>query len=427
MSTSDTFHAHVIGIPHIPSITEVNVRTGPALSRKLIFRVPVGTRNLQIAEVQEDAEQRHLNGKVFQWFRVLFSEGRTGWIRDDLINLTGNGSEFGYIHVRQETLAFNLHRTDVIEQPKPAEDSAEDGVGEAMTPDDVRRTEEHLAVDVTEESAQTAVPQPAIAECRAIGGVNMRSGPGTNHRVVGRFLHNECGDILEAADSQSGDPLKWVRLRYQGREDIWVRLDFLRLRGAFSRFGIAFEDMYPSPAPQSHWVRDFDPEGRFLPWPHDGWDKAGTTGAPILGGPQGGLVVQTAHCQFCGPNSVSVEEKGLRVGSSQVFVPGWNFGYGHYVIVRYDHDKLPPSTQNRLASMGRAGHHLFAMYAHLHSIMVQTGQPLSPNQQIGTMGNSGNSTGTHLHLEVRSGANAQFVHWANLRSGLLTPAILFLR
>jgi murein DD-endopeptidase MepM/ murein hydrolase activator NlpD len=42
-------------------------------------------------------------------------------------------------------------------------------------------------------------------------------------------------------------------------------------------------------------------------------------------------------------------------------------------------------------------------YAHLDSISVQDGQPVSKNTQIGTVGDSGNAKGrgTHLHFEVR--------------------------
>jgi len=40
-------------------------------------------------------------------------------------------------------------------------------------------------------------------------------------------------------------------------------------------------------------------------------------------------------------------------------------------------------------------------YGHLLSISVQSGQAVFPGQQIGTMGNSGRSSGVHLHYEFR--------------------------
>lgn len=44
-------------------------------------------------------------------------------------------------------------------------------------------------------------------------------------------------------------------------------------------------------------------------------------------------------------------------------------------------------------------------YAHLKAILVKKGERVVKDQQLGVMGSTGNSTGPHLHYEIRKGAN----------------------
>ncbi len=60
----------------------------------------------------------------------------------------------------------------------------------------------------------------------------------------------------------------------------------------------------------------------------------------------------------------------------------WNTGYGNYIII--DH-----------------GNGFSTLYAHLSSVFVRSGENVTRGEQIGLVGNTGHSTGPHLHFEIR--------------------------
>lgn len=81
-----------------------------------------------------------------------------------------------------------------------------------------------------------------------------------------------------------------------------------------------------------------------------------------------------------GRNTPSV--KAAKGGKVVIARSGWNGGYGNYVKI--DH-----------------GNGLETRYAHLSKISVKEGQYVSAGTVIGNVGTTGNSTGNHLHFEVR--------------------------
>ncbi len=99
-----------------------------------------------------------------------------------------------------------------------------------------------------------------------------------------------------------------------------------------------------------------DPFGRGVRG-HEGQDMAGAYGSPIYATADG-----------------------------VVFQAGWASGYGRLVKIRHAHG-------------------FETRYGHLAQVRVEVGQKVSRGDRIGDMGNSGRSTGTHLHYEVRIGGS----------------------
>ncbi len=65
----------------------------------------------------------------------------------------------------------------------------------------------------------------------------------------------------------------------------------------------------------------------------------------------------------------------------------WTSGYGRMITIQHEFG-------------------IETRYAHLSAFKVQKGQRVSRGDRIGDMGNSGNSTGSHLHYEIRVGGKA---------------------
>lgn len=102
--------ARVRGLPNIPSITEINVRSGASTDNELVFKVPVGMSGQRILEAQTDSGDKNLDGKVYEWFKIQFDGGAVGWIRDDLLEIEGDCTAFGYPDLSELTFAFQLVR-----------------------------------------------------------------------------------------------------------------------------------------------------------------------------------------------------------------------------------------------------------------------------------------------------------------------------
>ncbi len=107
-------------------------------------------------------------------------------------------------------------------------------------------------------------------------------------------------------------------------------------------------------APLAHYRRTQGLHG------YNGVDLAEFLGAPVMAAAEGDIIVS-------------------REG-------GYNGGYGNYVVIQHDN-----GTQT--------------LYGHLESTTVSVGMHVGQGATIGYLGNTGRSTGPHLHFEVRGARN----------------------
>ncbi|MBL8164833.1 MAG: chitosanase [Anaerolineae bacterium] len=122
------FQVIIRGITENPSITEINVRSGPNTAYGLLFKAAVGMSGLPVLEVRSDEQNANFQGKVYQWLRVAFPNGQAGWVRDDLVDILGDGSRFGYGIVQRPVLGFSVVRDTSIGVLAPGQHIAPVGV-----------------------------------------------------------------------------------------------------------------------------------------------------------------------------------------------------------------------------------------------------------------------------------------------------------
>jgi len=76
----------------------------------------------------------------------------------------------------------------------------------------------------------------------------------------------------------------------------------------------------------------------------------------------------------------------VATADGQVVAAEFTYDYGNYIIIRHKHG-------------------YYTRYAHLQQFRVRVGQRVQQNEVIGYIGNTGISTGAHLHYEVHVGSD----------------------
>ncbi|MFE6165758.1 transglycosylase family protein [Streptomyces sp. NPDC056486] len=110
--------------------------------------------------------------------------------------------------------------------------------------------------------------------------------------------------------------------------------------------------------------------------------------APVAASPStpyraaGGSWSKGYHTGVDFPVATGTSVKSVAAGT--VVSAGWGGSYGYEVVIRHADGK-------------------YSQYGHLSALTVKAGQKVGAGQRIARSGSTGNSTGPHLHFEVRTG------------------------
>jgi murein DD-endopeptidase MepM/ murein hydrolase activator NlpD len=156
-------------------------------------------------------------------------------------------------------------------------------------------------------------------------------------------------------------PIPGTKLMVPGGEkplDIWSYQPN-SVQGQVSAAGEFYQGAVPVLGTYSFiWPTSYTRITQYYWWAHRGLDIGAPTGAPVYASDSGTVVFS-----------------------------GWNtWGYGNLIVINH-------------------GNGFETYYAHLSSIYVGNGQYVYQGMQIGEVGNTGNSSGSHLHFEIRFGPN----------------------
>jgi murein DD-endopeptidase MepM/ murein hydrolase activator NlpD len=184
-------------------------------------------------------------------------------------------------------------------------------------------------------------------------------------RAAGMSPEDLLNAVRKGYDGQGG-PLAPISLSTKGQAPSPEELRANAILSGLDRMNLyrlaAFKAPFDMPVKDSfRWTSGFgmrqDPKG----WGrrmHEGADLAGAYGTPIYATADGVIT----HA-------------------------GWANGYGRLVKIQHQFG-------------------IETRYGHMSQIRVEVGQKVSRGDRIGDMGNSGRSTGTHLHYEIRIGGGA---------------------
>jgi uncharacterized protein YraI len=290
----------------------VNLRGGP------------GTGFTSLAVIPKDTQLPVIGPRVNdRWLPVLY-QARMGFVFDEFIELRPATPAVA----QRAPLPVPAAQPGLSPSPSPSPSPAP-----ALSP------------------IQPSQPVPAEMQVASPDGVNLRSGPAMDQRVITVIPNKARVQVI----GRSTDG-KWVNVTYNGLSG-WVDAQYL---------GPVDDRSSPSPSPTPAPGMAAG-SARYI------WPVSGRSITAYFSGAHPGVDIDQYPS---GGNPV------VATAAGRVTFAGGNpcCSYGLYVMIEHD---------------GGAE----SLYAHLDSIDVREGQTVVQGQTLGRSGNTGRSTGAHLHFE----------------------------
>ncbi|MDF9478968.1 SH3 domain-containing protein [Bacillus cereus] len=375
---------------YIVDAAVLRVRTGPANYHPVIGGVLKG-QSLQVVDIE--------NG----WYKIKYNN-RTGYVSSEFVTFVKGAST--QEQEKQEVVqqpTQEQEKQEVVQQPtqeqekqevvqQPTQEQEKQEVVQQPTqeqekqevvqqPTQEQEKQEIVQQPTQEQKKQEVVQQPAQVKEKQepaqnyyvkSSSLNVRSGAGMNYEVIGVVEPNQNVQVVGQQDG-------WYKINYNGKTG-FVGMNYL------SKTKVAtVEEQQQQPSEVST-TNENAASGFIKP-------AAGsyTSGFEKRGGQMHyGLDIAAS-----GTVSVSAAADGVVTRSY------YSESYGNVVFISHNMNGQTYTT----------------VYAHLNSRSVSAGQSVKQGQQIGFMGNTGQSEGQHLHFEVHKG------EWNAQKSNAVNPKL----
>ncbi len=403
--------AHSVFIRGVPQQPTVNVRDQPTSTGALLFTMPINAL-ATCSEVRPDAKNANFQGQTYLWLFLTFIDGRKGWVRNDLLDLQGDCTAFGYGTYAARTYAFTATFKAPATPPTPAVPATPTV---PATPAASTGTTTPAASTPAIPPTPVVPPTPAVSECDATVRpdiqARIRSLPSLMGTQVAMLNPSTPVRVLEVVPGQDGQPFRWVRVNVNGAAG-FIREDLLNYNADCGPLGLPVAVVAPSVVPAGAPSTAANRFGTPVKGPyvvtqefgvnrHKGADLGGATGLPIVASGNG-VVAYIMTCTKCRPEAPNFASQGIPLGNPvAINDPAWGFGFGNHVVVRYAWNDLPNAARLALTQQSMVGVFAYVIHGHLSRIDIASGAPVSNGTPLGALGITGNASGPHLHLEVR--------------------------